>query len=424
MFVDEARILVASGRGGNGAATFSREKGRGKGGPDGGNGGAGGSVILVADAGVDSLAPLKDNPHRRGRPGENGRSNNRTGAVAPDLEVKVPVGTVVADEEGNLLADLAEERQRFAAARGGRGGRGNMAFLSEKRRAPGFAEFGEPGEERWLRLELRLIADVAVIGFPNAGKSTLVSQVSAARPKVADYPFTTLDPSIGVVEVQGRRFSICDIPGLIEGAHEGKGLGLKFLRHAQRALVFLHIVDLTAERDPVEDYRTVRSELRRFREELLERRDVVALNKLDAVDSTRAQRALADLRELERIEAFPISAKEGTGLESLVLLLAEEVEKARTEAKRSDGFELFRTVPDERISVRRENSAWRIKGRRIERWVAMTDMNNSEAVSYLQGRLERAGVEAALGEAGAKMGDEVRIGDVSFEWWPAGAAPE
>lgn len=423
MFVDEARILVVSGKGGNGAATFLREKYRPKGGPDGGSGGSGGSVVLVADSGVDSLGPLKDHPHQRARPGENGRSNNRTGAAAPALEIPVPIGTVVTDEQGSVLADLAAEGQRFVAARGGRGGKGNAAFLSEKRRAPTFAELGEPGEEKYLRLELRLIADVAVIGFPNAGKSTLVSKVSAARPKVADYPFTTLDPSIGVVEANGRRFKICDIPGLIEGAHEGKGLGLKFLRHADRALVFLHLIDLMSDRDPFDDYRVVRSELGRFREKLLDRKEIVALNKSDLVDESKVQEAVSKF-QLEGLEAHAISAQKGTGLHPLIAILAAEVEAAREEIQGAEGFELFRTVPEERISVSREDSAWRVKGAKVERWVAMTDMNNSEAVAYLQGRLERAGVEGALGEAGANKGDEVRIGEVSFEWWPAGTAPE
>jgi GTP-binding protein len=336
----------------------------------------------------------------------------------------VPIGTVVTDEQGSVLADLAMEGQRFLAARGGRGGKGNAAFLSEKRRAPTFAELGEPGDEKWLRLELRLIADVAVIGFPNAGKSTLVSKVSAARPKVADYPFTTLEPSIGVVEVDGRRFKVCDIPGLIEGAHEGKGLGLKFLRHADRALVFLHLIDLASDRDPHDDYRVVRSELGRFREKLLNRKEVVALNKSDLASESKVREVVDGFRQQEGLEAHAISAQEETGLDQLLSLLAAEVEAAREESQSAEGFELFRTVPEERISVRSEDGAWRVRGAKVERWVAMTDMNNSEAVAHLQGRLERAGVEGALGEAGASKGDEVRIGEVTFEWWPPGTAPE
>ena len=423
MFVDEARILVVSGRGGNGAATFRREKYRPKGGPDGGNGGTGGSVVLVAGPSVDSLSHLRDHPHQRAKAGEPGRSGNRTGAVAPDLEVAVPLGTVVKDANGVVLADLARHGQRFVAAKGGRGGRGNASFLSDRRRVPGFAELGEPGEEGWLRLELRLIADVAVIGYPNAGKSTLVASLSAARPKIADYPFTTVEPSLGVVESESGRFTICDVPGLIEGAHEGKGLGLKFLKHAERALVFLHLVDLASGRDPLHDYKTVRNELGRFREELLERTEIVVLNKIDLVRKGDLEAATKGLAE-EGIDTTAISAREKNNLEELITLLSSAVEAARSQQEAAQGFELYRTVPDDPLTVNREGSAWVVRGKKVERWVSMTDMGNAEAVSYLQSRLERAGVERALEQAGANHGDDVKIGDVTFEWWPAGASPD
>jgi len=423
MFVDEARILVVSGRGGNGAATFRREKYRPKGGPDGGNGGTGGSVVLVAGPSVDSLSHLRDHPHQRAKTGEPGRSGNRTGAVAPDLEVAVPLGTVVKDANGVVLADLARHGQRFVAAKGGRGGRGNASFLSDRRRVPGFAELGEPGEEWWLRLELRLIADVAVIGYPNAGKSTLVASLSAARPKIADYPFTTVEPSLGVVESEAGRFTICDVPGLIEGAHEGKGLGLKFLKHAERALVFLHLVDLASGRDSLDDYKTVRNELGRFREELLERTEIVVLNKIDLVRKGDLEAATQTFAE-EGIATTAISAREKNNLEELIALLSSAVEAARSQQEAAKGFELYRTVPDDRLAVTREGQAWVVRGKKVERWVSMTDMGNAEAVSYLQSRLERAGVERALEQAGANHGDDVKIGDVTFEWWPAGASPD
>lgn len=421
MLVDEARVLVSGGRGGDGAVTFHREKYRPKGGPDGGNGGRGGSVVLVADAGTGSLAWLADHPHQRAETGAPGAGNNRTGGDGAELTLRVPVGTVVRDDEGVLLADLASEGDRFVAASGGRGGRGNAAFLSSSRRAPGFGELGEPGVERWLRLDLRLIADVAVIGYPNAGKSTFVAAVSAARPRIADYPFTTLGPSLGVVERGGERFTVCDIPGLIEGAHEGKGLGLKFLRHAERAPVFLHLVDLAAGRDPVADHETVRRELVAFDAALGHRPEVVALNKIDAVDPGVADEAAAAFRACG-IEPARISAGLGEGVEPLLERLAGLVAEAR-QRQVAEGFELFRT-PADRVSVEAEGSGWRVRGRTVERWVAMTDLANPQAVVHLQARMDRAGVERELVRAGVQRGDEVRIGEAVFEWWPSAEGRE
>src|SRR5256886_3693399 len=320
MFVDEARLFVAAGRGGDGAVSFHREKYRPRGGPDGGNAGRGGSVVLVADGGVGSLAWLKDHPHQRAADGSPGRSNNRSGADGADLTLKVPAGTVVRDDEGRVLADLPAPGDRYVAARGGRGGRGNAAFLSDSRRAPGFGELGEPGEIRWVRLELRLIAEVAVIGLPNAGKSTLVGALSAARPKVAAYPFTTLEPTLGRVEstpsgasLGAAMFTICDIPGLIEGAREGRGLGLGFLRHAERALAFVHLVDLSAEGDPLAAYRLVRHEVTSYRPGMGDRPEVVVLNKVDAVEPSVVDRASRSF-SAAGVAPLVISASAGDGL--------------------------------------------------------------------------------------------------------------
>lgn len=421
MFVDEARVHTSGGRGGDGAATFNREKYRGKGGPDGGSGGRGGSVLFQADPGTGSLAWVGDHPHQRADSGSKGARNKRTGADGDDLIVRVPVGTVVHDEQGQIMADLGRSGDRFLAARGGRGGKGNAALMTRNRRAPGFAELGEPGEERWLNLELRLIADVAVIGYPNAGKSTLVAAVSAARPKVADYPFTTLDPSLGVVELgrQGGsgegRFTICDIPGLIEGAHEGKGLGIKFLRHAERAMVFLHLVDLVSGRDPVDDYEKVRSELSNFESALASRPEVIALNKADVTDQAEAVRdKFLRLTGIHGVHV--ISAVRGDGLDTLMEELHELVKSERG-ARAAESFRLYRTET-ETITVKRELQAWRVAGKRVEKWVAMTDLSNPEAVAYLQDRMDSAGVEKMLERAGARPGQEVRIGKASFEWWP------
>ncbi|MGH2707705.1 MAG: GTPase ObgE [Actinomycetota bacterium] len=422
MLVDEARIFVAGGRGGDGAVSFRQEKYRPKGGPDGGSGGRGGSVTLVAEEGTGSLQWLRDHPHQRAVVGSPGRSNDRSGSQGADLTLSVPVGTAVFDEEDRLLADLAVPGDRFVAAGGGAGGRGNAAFLSDSRRAPRFRELGGPGEERWIRLELRLAADVAVIGYPNAGKSTLVRALSAARPKVADYPFTTLEPSLGVVEVGEERFTICDIPGIISGAHQGKGLGLKFLRHAQRAQLFLHLVDLASGRDCLDDYLSIREELTSFRADLAERREMVVLNKVDATSPEVIEEVSRQLQS-RGVSPLAISAREGTALGELVERLAQEVTKARRARPAAEGFELFRTEA-EAIAVEREGESWRIRGRAVQRWVAMCDLSNPEAVAYLQRRMERAGVEEALARAGGQEGDEVRIGSAVFEWRPVGSSPE
>ena len=416
MFVDETRINVSGGRGGNGAVSFHREKYRPKGGPDGGNGGRGGSVVIVADPSVGSLVWLRDHPQQRARGGGPGGGNNKSGADGEDLELKVPPGTVVKDTSETVLADLVSPGDRYLAARGGRGGRGNASFLSGDRRAPGFAELGEPGEERWLFLEIRLATDVAVIGYPNVGKSTLVAAVSRARPKIADYPFTTLEPHLGVVEVGDERFTICDIPGLIEGAHEGRGLGHKFLRHAERSLVFVHIVDIASDRDPLDDYRIVRRELEGFGAALEKRVEVVCLSKIDLVEEKVVSEAVGRFRS-ENIEPLPISAKDAQGLGELTTKLSELVRRAR-EQKSAEGFELFRTAPEKVVVSKERDGGWRVKGGSVERWVTMTDMANPEGLAYLQSRLERAGVEKLLAEAGARPGDDVRIGDAVLEWWP------
>lgn len=432
MFVDECRLYLAAGRGGDGAVSFHREKYKPRGGPDGGNGGRGGSVILLAEAGSGSLRWLRDHPHQKAMDGTPGHKNNRTGKEGDDLTLPVPPGTVVRDEEGHILADLAAAGDQCVVAAGGRGGRGNAAFLSDRRRAPGFGELGEPGVVLTVYLELRLIADVAVIGLPNAGKSTLVGALSAADPKVGAYPFTTLEPTLGRVTgpplVAGGdevMFTICDVPGLIEGAHEGKGLGLGFLRHAERALALLHLVDASSEvaepvADPLAGYALVRNEITAYSPAMAGLPEVAVLNKIDLVDGE----VLATVGTRFRAAGVPvlaISAAAGTGLEELVAELTRVVAGQRESRKGQGGLELFRTEVRP-LAVRRENEAWRLSGSAIERWVAMCDLANPEAVSYLQERMERAGVEAALATAGATPGDEVRIGDSTFEWFPSAGA--
>jgi GTPase len=411
-FVDEARIQVAAGAGGDGASSFHREPFKPKGGPDGGDGGNGGSVVLRADAGVGTLLELRDHPHIKADRGGHGQGSRRSGARGRDRIVLVPPGTVVHDDDGVVLADLAAPGDEFVAASGGRGGRGNARFATPTRRAPAYAEKGEPGEERSLRLELRLLADVGLVGFPNAGKSTLIARISAARPKIASYPFTTLAPNLGVVKRGETSFVVADIPGLVEGASEGRGLGDRFLRHIRRAAVLLFVVDLAAQdRDPARDVEVLRRELERFDPELARRPALIAANKIDAM------RDVLELLLDEMPEAIPISAVTGEGVEELVERLGEAVGKARAEQPRAVGY-IRHVVREEPLTVARENEGWRVRGSRVERAVATTNFHNEEAVERLQKRLQAMGVERLLAQAGAKAGDDVRIGTMEFEFDP------
>ncbi len=410
-FVDEVKIHVTAGDGGNGAVAWHREPYKPQGGPIGGDGGNGGSVVLRADPSVGTLLELRDHPHIKGDRGGHGEGKRRHGSSARDRVVLVPAGTVVFEDDV-LVADLANPGDELVAARGGQGGRGNASFATSTRRAPSLAEKGEPGEQRWLRLELRLLADVALVGFPNAGKSTLISRVSAAKPKIADYPFTTLIPNLGVVGSGDSSFVVADIPGLIPGASEGKGLGYQFLRHVRRAAVLVYLVDLAAtDRDPLGDFDMLSAELERFDPDLVRRPHVVAASKIDA-----AREKLDDL--LDRFpDAIPISAVSGEGIDELLRRLGKLVAETKEEAPARSGYVRTIVRPDT-IEVRREDEAWRVSGGRPERAVAMTDMDNDEAVLRMQRRLIAMGVERLLQAAGAETGDEVRIGEVAFDFEP------
>ena len=410
-FVDEARITVAAGDGGDGIVAWHREPYKPRGGPDGGDGGNGGDVVIAADASVATLVECRDHPHIRAERGGNGKGKRRHGPSAGARVVRVPPGTLVYEGD-TLLADLASAGESFVAARGGRGGRGNARFATATRRAPDFAEKGEPGERLALRLELRLLADVGLVGFPNAGKSTLVSHLSAARPKIGDYPFTTLEPTLGVVTRRDRSFVVADIPGLVPGAHEGRGLGDRFLRHVGRAAVLVLVVDLGAlDRDPASDVEVLERELERFDEELARRPRVIAANKVDAF------RERFDALSARHPDAIAISALMGEGTEELVERLFEEVDRVRSEAPAPVGY-VRHVVRDDPIRVVREGPAWRVHGRRPERAVAMTDLDNDASVERLQRRLIAMGVERSLAQAGAREGDEVRIDDAAFEFHP------
>jgi GTP-binding protein len=411
-FVDEAKIHIAAGAGGNGASAFHHEPFKPKGGPDGGDGGAGGSVILRADPGVGTLLELRDHPHVKADRGGHGEGSRRSGARGRDRIVLVPSGTVVFDDDGLLIADLANPGDELVAAQGGRGGRGNARFASATRRAPVFAEKGEPGEEGRLRLELRLLADVGLVGFPNAGKSTLISRISAAKPKIADYPFTTLEPNLGVVKTGDSSFVVADIPGLVPGAHEGRGLGIKFLRHVSRAAVIVYLIDTAAfDRDPSNDFETLRAELHAFDPDLALRPALVVASKVDAgQDALEAVKAAVP-------DALPISSVSGEGIDELLRRLVELVSKVRADQPARAGYVRHITRPDA-VNVDREGLSWRVTGRAAERAVGMTDFNNDEAVRRLQKRLIAMGVERALFDAGARKGDEVLISDASFDFQP------
>jgi GTP-binding protein len=413
-FVDECNLNVRGGDGGAGSVSMRREAHVPKGGPDGGDGGRGGDVWLEADRNVASLLAFRDHPHRRAVSGTHGQGKKKHGAGGDDLIVHVPEGTAIFDQDDVLLADLVQKGDRWLAAAGGQGGKGNAKFLSNRRRAPTFAEQGEEGEERWLRLELKLMADVALVGFPNVGKSTLISRISAAKPKIADYPFTTLEPNLGVVRTDdGGEFVVADIPGLIEGASEGRGLGHQFLRHIERARVMVLLVDLaavSAQASPAEQERVLLAELGRYRPELLERPRIVVGSRADVADP-----GLDDGEALPTF-AVRISSMTGEGLPRLVGLMAESVAGARAVEPEPEAFVVYRPVAEGIRIEREDDGAYRVVGRQAERAIALSDLTNLEALDYAHVRLKKLGVDQALARAGAEQGDVVRIGGHTFEY--------
>jgi GTPase len=411
-FVDECNLHVKAGDGGAGSVAFRREAHVAKGGPDGGDGGAGGDVWLVADHNVASLLAFRDQPFRRGGDGTHGSGKRRHGTSGAQALVAVPEGTVVRDHgDGTVLADLVRSGDRYLAAEAGRGGRGNARFLSNRRRAPAFAEQGEEGEERWLRLELKLLADVALVGFPNVGKSTLISRISAAKPKVADYPFTTLEPHLGVVRTgEGFEYVVADVPGLIEGASEGRGLGHRFLRHIERARVLCVLIDLSpaAPAPPADQLAVLTAELAAYRPDLLERERLVVGSRADlAADDTGTDDGVdLDVR---------VSAVTGEGVAALVGRLADAVRAAREAQPPATQFVVHRPVR-EGYEVRREGAGWVVEGREAVRAVALSDLTRADALAEAQRRLRRLGVDRALARAGAQPGDPVRIGGLVFDY--------
>ncbi|MCK6065518.1 MULTISPECIES: GTPase ObgE [Microbacterium] len=436
-FVDQVTLHLRAGKGGNGCVSVRREKFKPLAGPDGGNGGHGGDVVLIADPQVTTLLSYHHSPHRSAGNGGFGMGDHRSGAAGESLELPVPVGTVVKSPDGETLVDMITPGMRFVAAPGGQGGLGNAALASPKRKAPGFALLGTPGWEGDLVLELKTVADVALVGFPSAGKSSLVAAVSAARPKIADYPFTTLHPNLGVVQAGDVRYTIADVPGLIEGASEGRGLGLEFLRHVERCTVLVHVLDcatLEPGRDPLSDLDVILAELAAYpvpegQVPLLDRPQLIALNKIDVPEA----KDLADLvrPELEArgLRVFEISTVSRTGLRELTFALGDLIAQHRTEQAAAQPEEriVIRPKGSEReFSVRVEGGSYgplyRIIGDKPVRWVQQTDFQNDEAVGYLADRLERLGVENELFRVGATPGATVVIGEgdgVVFDWQPA-----
>ncbi len=423
MFYDYAKIYVKGGDGGNGIVAWRREKYVPMGGPAGGDGGKGGNVIFVADENLRTLADFRHKQHYRADKGANGQNKNMHGKWADDMILRVPLGTVVKDaESGEIVADLSEPGQKVIVAKGGRGGRGNARFFSGKRKSPEIAEKGELGEEHWLQMELKLLADVGLVGMPNAGKSTIISKISAATPKIADYPFTTLIPHLGMVQLgPGEGFVVADVPGLIEGAHAGAGLGHRFLRHVERTRVLVHVIDMSgfSQRDPWEDFVAINEELRLYRQDLLERPMVIAANKMDVPE------AIEHLAAFEKklggaYPVFPISAANGEGLDPLVRKLYQLVQDAPIPQgiAPTEEVRVVREVKDEvPFTIRRDmDGAWLVEGYRVEKAVAMADWSNMASIKWLQRTLDAIGVEDGLRQAGAKDGETVRIGGKEFDF--------
>ncbi|OCG75230.1 GTPase ObgE [Microbacterium sediminis] len=436
-FVDEVTLHLRAGKGGNGCVSVRREKFKPLAGPDGANGGDGGDIILVTDPQTTTLLSYHHSPHRSAGNGGFGMGDMRAGAQGEDLELPVPVGTVVKDPSGEVLVDMVEPGMRFIVAPGGKGGLGNAALASPKRKAPGFALLGTPGWEGDVVLELKTVADVALVGFPSAGKSSLIAAISAARPKIADYPFTTLHPNLGVVQAGDVRFTVADVPGLIEGASEGRGLGLEFLRHVERCTALVHVLDcatLDPGRDPITDLEVILAELAAYpvpegQVPLLERPQLVALNKVDVPEA----RELADFvrPELESrgYRVFEISTVARQGLRELTFALGEVIDEHRKAAPAQAAPERIVIRPrgsKKEFEIRVEGgtygNVYRILGEKPERWVQQTDFTNEEAVGFLADRLEKLGVEDALFKVGAVPGSTVLIGEgesVVFDWDPA-----
>lgn len=422
MFIDRAKVHIKAGDGGNGMVSFHREKYVANGGPDGGDGGKGGDVIFVVDEGLRTLIDFKYKRKYNAEPGENGGTSNCSGKGGKDLVIRVPPGTVVREETtGHIMADLTNPEQKVILAKGGRGGKGNQHFATPTRQVPSFAKSGDAGEEYQILLELKLLADAGLVGYPNAGKSTILSSVSAARPRIADYPFTTLEPNLGVVSlVEGTSFVLADIPGLIEGAHEGVGLGYEFLRHIERTKLLIHVVDIAGVdgRDPVMDFDTINAELREYNPKLAERPQVVAANKTDLPDGEENIARFTDIIGKRGYEVFPISAATGTGLRELMFHVSDMLSKLpETLMVDEQEKELVYTAEEEEpFTIRKEGRVFIVEGNWVRKVVGSTNFGIYESLQYFQKAIKSKGVIEALEKMGIHEGDTVKMYDFEFDY--------
>jgi GTP-binding protein len=423
-FVDRVVLHVAAGDGGHGCASVRREKFKPLGGPDGADGGHGGDVVLFVDHNVTTLLDYHFHPHQKATSGKPGGGDLRQGAYGTTLELPVPNGTVVLSPDGEVLADMVGAGTRYIVARGGRGGLGNASLATVKRKAPGFALLGEPGETCDVVLELKSVADAALVGFPSAGKSSLIAALSAARPKIADYPFTTLVPNLGVVQAAGTTFTIADVPGLIPGASQGKGLGLEFLRHVERCSVLVHVLDCATfepGRDPLTDLDVIEAELEQYKTSLSDRPRLVVLNKADLPEGHDLADIVTPDLEARGYQVFTVSAVSRLGLQELTYALATLIKEHRAAQPAEEATRIVlrpTAVDDLGFTVSEEDGVFVVRGAKPERWILQTDFNNEEAVGYLADRLARLGVEKRLAELGATPGVAVQVGDVVFDWQP------
>ncbi len=421
MFYDQAKIYVKGGDGGAGAVAFRREKYVPEGGPSGGDGGRGGNIVFMGDEGLRTLVDFRYKRHYKGDRGDHGQAKNMSGRSGTDTILRIPVGTVVFDDgTGETIADITEHGQRVVVAAGGRGGRGNARFMSNTNKAPTLAENGEPGVEHWLRLELKLLADVGLVGFPNVGKSTIISKVSAAKPKIADYHFTTLVPNLGVVDVEdGESFVMADIPGLIEGAHTGAGLGHEFLRHTERTRLILHVLDISGseERDPLEDLKVIQEELRLYSPALAQRPVIIVANKMDIPGAEEHLQRLKDSVE-GRQEIFAVSAATGEGLQALVYHIAQVLPETEVPMIVTPVAEhrVTKAQGDKRFEIRKEEDLFIVSGAEIEKHAKMTFFDREASVYRFQNILKMMGIDDALRAEGIKEGDQVDIAGVKFDW--------
>ena len=421
MFTDYTKIIIKAGNGGNGAISFRREKYVAAGGPDGGDGGKGGDVYFKVDKDKNTLIDFRYNKKYKAENGENGGASKCSGKSGEDIIIGVPIGTVIKDfETGKVIADLSEPNQKELILKGGRGGRGNQHFATATRQAPRFSEDGEPGQEKEIILELKLIADVGLLGFPNVGKSTFLSRVTDARPKIANYQFTTLEPNLGVVKVKdGTSFVIADIPGIIEGASEGVGLGLQFLRHIERTRLLLHIIDISGleGRDPVDDFNIINNELKQYSEKLSKRKQIIVASKAD-VQNEELYKKLEDLAKEKNMEIFKISSSTGEGITELLDYVTKILKTLPKEDIVDQEEKMVYTLEDEdQIEVIRTNNEYEVKGKPVEKLIRRVNIEDNESMYYLHKNLKDLGVEALLKEKGIKEGDIVKILNYEFEWY-------